>query len=62
MKNKMKFIYDITHPTTFGIGCQPMKGNNKTEARERFKKRFPNKSILGIDKRESPLHSWNKAL
>lgn len=62
MATKFKHIYDITHPTTFGIGCQPMKGNTKTEARERFKKRFPKKYIIGIDKRESPLHSWNKAL
>lgn len=59
---KYKFIYDITIPTSFGIGCQPMKGNNKTEANGRFKKKFPNKRILSIDKRETPLNSWNKAL
>ncbi len=45
-KSKFKHVYAIHHHTSFGTGVQPMKGNTKKEAKERFKKRFPKKRII----------------
>lgn len=48
MAKKFKHIYGVWLATKYSIGMQPVKGNNKKEARKRFKKRYPNKMILDI--------------
>ncbi len=47
---KKKPIYNVWCTTKFGTGCQPVKANNKTEARKKFKKRFPKSMILDVHK------------
>lgn len=47
---KYKNIYAVYLPTQYGIGMQPTKGNNIAQARERFKKRFPKKKIISIER------------
>lgn len=43
---KYKRVYGVWLQTTYTIGMQPVKGNNKKQARQRFKKRFPEARIL----------------
>lgn len=59
---KYKFVYDVYLKTSLGLGIQPVKGNTKAEAREMFKKKYPKKSIISIDKRDIPLNNWNPAI
>ena len=54
---KAKPIYAVYCTTgVYGIGCCPVKANNKTEARKKFKKRFPKSKIISIDKSERKSH------
>lgn len=54
---KTKPIYLVWLTTSFGIGVQPVKANNQTEARAKFKKRYPKKRILDIAKADDPAAS-----
>ena len=45
---KNRFL--ITHTTEFGTGIQLVKANTSEEARTKFKKRFPKKSIISCTK------------
>lgn len=54
---KYKHIYIIWLSLPGGrIGAQPVKGNNQKEAKARFKKRFPKRRILDINKSDAKAH------
>lgn len=50
---KKKPIYNVYLTNKFGMGCCPVKADNKKEARKKFKKRFPKSRIIDIDKATS---------
>lgn len=52
---KKKPIYNVWCTTKHGMGCQPVKANNKVEARKKFRKRFPKSSIISITKNEGKI-------
>lgn len=53
MAKKYKYVYAVFLQTKFGLGMQQVKGDNKRQARERFRKRFKSR-ILSIDRLTSP--------
>lgn len=48
MPIKYKHVYGVWLTTKYGIGMQPVKANNKKQARERFRKRFKKARILDV--------------
>lgn len=53
MAVKYKYIYGVWLLTKNSIGMQPVKANNKVQARQRFRKRFKKQTILDIKKLET---------
>jgi hypothetical protein len=53
LKATTKPVYNVFLELKDGdIGCHPVKANTKKEARIRFKKRFPKRRVLDIEKTE----------
>lgn len=50
MAAKYKHVYGVWLQTKIHLGMQPVKGNTQKQAKERFKKRFPKATILGIER------------
>lgn len=48
-----KPLYNVFCTTKYGIGCQPVKANNKREARKKFKKRFKKSRVISVEKRDA---------
>lgn len=57
MAAKYKNIYTVWLALPHGnIGAQPVKGNTMKQAKERFKKRFPKRRILDVNKSDGKNH------
>lgn len=61
MANK-KPVYAVWCTTKYGTGLQPVKANNKAEAKAKFKKRFPKQRVLSIDRAEDNHRFFSSAI
>lgn len=52
-KSNKKPIYQVFCTTSYGFGMQPVKANNKKEAREKFKKRYKKSKVVSIEKADA---------
>lgn len=57
MPAKLKPIYAVHCTTKFGIGLQYVKALTKTEAKQKFKKRFPKSMVIDVDKTDKTYHA-----
>ncbi len=50
-----KKVFAVFYPTEYGMGAQPVKAINKTDARQKFKAKFPKRKIGFVEETENKL-------